>query len=82
MVRAKSSTVAAGAKYEAQMFLTGSSTAISLSSSWMVDNLPIIDEGSVKMGKIEFTAQGGGYDPHGIAKKSFKAEIKVEGSDL
>ena len=31
------------------------------------------------MGKVEFTAQGGGYDQHGIAKKAFKAEIKVKG---
>ena len=31
----------------------------------------------VKMGKIEFTAQGGGYDANGIAKKSFEAVIKM-----
>ena len=80
MVRAKSSTVAAGAKYEAQMFLTGSSTSIS--SEFYKDGakLPIIsDAGGVQMGKIEFTASGGGYDATGIAKKSFKAEIKVKG---
>ena len=61
MVRAKSSTVAAGAKYEAQMFLTGSSTA--LESEFFKDGrrLPIIEDVSgVKMGKVEFTAQGGG----------------------
>jgi len=80
MVRAKSSTVAAGAKYEAEMFLTGSSTSIS--SEFYKDGakLPIIaDAGGVQMGKIEFTAQPGGYDASGIAKKSFKAEIKVKG---
>jgi len=80
MVRAKSNTVAAGAKYEASMFLTGSSTA--LSSEFFKDGqkLEIIDDPSgVKMGKVEFTAQGGGYDATGIAKKSFKAEIKVKG---
>jgi GldM C-terminal domain len=33
----------------------------------------------VKMGKVEFTAQGGGYDAHGLAKKQFKAEILVKG---
>lgn len=80
MVRAKSSTVAAGAKYEAQMFLTGSSTSIS--SEFYKDGakLPIIsDAGGVQMGQIEFTASGGGYDATGIAKKSFKAEIKVKG---
>ncbi|HKZ36049.1 MAG TPA: gliding motility protein GldM [Chryseolinea sp.] len=78
MVRAKSSTVAAGAKYEAQMFLTGSSTAIVPEFYQDGKKLPVIeDETKVKMGQIEFTAQGGGYDANGFAKKSFKAEIKM-----
>ncbi|HTF17787.1 MAG TPA: gliding motility protein GldM [Chryseolinea sp.] len=80
MVRAKSSTVAAGAKYEAEMFLTGSSSA--LESDFFKDGQKlstIADASGVTMGKVEFTAQGGGYDAHGIAKKAFKAEIKVKG---
>ena len=80
MVRAKSSTVAAGAKYEAQMFLTGSSTA--LESEFFQDGkkLPIIEDVSgVKMGKVEFTASGGNYDKNGIASKRFKALIEVKG---
>lgn len=80
MVRAKSSTVAAGAKYEAEMFLTGSSSA--LTSEFFKDGakLPITEDASgVKMGKVEFTAQGGGYDANGIAKKSFVAKIEVKG---
>ncbi|MEJ7646024.1 MAG: gliding motility protein GldM [Chryseolinea sp.] len=79
MVRAKSSTIAAGAKYEAEMFLTGSSTSIQ--SEFFKDGakLPIIDDKGVKMGKIEFTAQGGGYDKNGIARKQFKADITVKG---
>ncbi len=80
MVRAKSSTVAAGAKYEADMFLTGSSTSIS--SEFFKDGakLPIVQDASgVAMGRVEFTAQGGGYDANGIAKKSFKADITVKG---
>ena len=40
MVRAKSSVVAAGAKYEAEMFLTGSSTAILLNFIKMALSLP------------------------------------------
>ncbi|HTE34141.1 MAG TPA: gliding motility protein GldM [Chryseolinea sp.] len=83
MVRAKSSTVAAGAKYEAQMFLTGSSTSIQ--SEFYKDGakLPIVEDASgVKMGKIEFTAQPGGYDAHGIARKTFKAKISVKGQDF
>jgi len=78
MVRAKSSTIAAGAKYEAEMFLTGSSTAILPEFYMGAQKLPVIeDETKVKMGKIEFTAQGGGYDAHGIARKSFEAVIKM-----
>jgi gliding motility-associated protein GldM len=83
MVKAKSSTVAAGAKYEAEMFLTGSSSA--LTSEFFKDGakLPIVeDKSGVKMGKVEFTAQGGGYDQFGIAKKSFKAKITVKGQDF
>lgn len=78
MVRAKSSTVAAGAKYEAEMFLTGSSTAILPKFYMGTQELPVIeDETKVKMGKVEFTAQGGGYDANGIARKSFEAVIKM-----
>jgi gliding motility-associated protein GldM len=78
MVRAKSSVVAAGAKYEAEMFLTGSSTAIVPEFYKDGAKLQVIeDETKVKMGKIEFTAQGGGYDATGMARKTFKAEIKM-----
>lgn len=78
MVRAKSSVVAAGAKYEAELFLTGSSTAITPEFYKDGAKLQTInDPTGVKMGKIEFTAAGGGYNPQGIAEKSFKAEIKM-----
>jgi len=78
MVRAKSSTVAAGAKYEAEMFLTGSSTAILPEFYMGANKLPVIEDATkVKMGKIEFTAQGGGYNKDGIAIKSFEAVIKM-----
>jgi gliding motility-associated protein GldM len=79
MVRPKSSVVAAGAKYEAEMFLTGSSTAIS--PEFYLDNkaLSVIEdpETKVKMGKVEFTATGGQYDAQGLAKKVFKARINM-----
>jgi gliding motility-associated protein GldM len=78
MVRAKSSVVAAGAKYEAQMFLTGSSTAILPEFYKDGAKLQVIeDKTGVKMGKVEFTAAGGGYNAQGFAKKSFKAVIKM-----
>jgi len=78
MVRPKSSVVAAGAKYEAELFLTGSSTAILPEFYRDGAKLPVVEDATgVKMGRIEFTAQGGGYDKNGIAKKQFKAEIKM-----
>ncbi|NJM24207.1 MAG: gliding motility protein GldM [Bacteroidia bacterium] len=78
MVRAKSNTVAAGAKYEAELFLTGSSTAILPEFYRDGQKLPVVDDPTgVKMGKVEFTASGGGYNDKGIATKSFKAEIKM-----
>src|SRR5687768_3069723 len=77
MVRPKSSVVAAGAKYEAEMFLTGSSTAILPEFFKDGAKLPVVeDKTGVKMGKVEFVASGGNY-VKGFAKKSFKAEIKM-----
>ena len=57
MVRAKSSVVAAGAKYEAEMFLTGSSTAILPEFYKDGAKLNVIeDKTGVKMGKVEFAS--------------------------
>jgi gliding motility-associated protein GldM len=78
MVRPRSSVVAAGAKYEAEMFLTGSSSAILPEFYKDGAKLAVVeDRTGVKMGKIEFTASGGAYGPDGLAKKTFKAEIKM-----
>jgi gliding motility-associated protein GldM len=78
MVRPKSSIVAAGATYEADMFLTGSSSAIL--PEFYRDGAKLTveeDKTGVKMGKIKFVASGGAYGPDGLAKKTFKAEIKM-----
>jgi gliding motility-associated protein GldM len=79
MVRPKSSIVAAGAKYEAEMFLTGSSTAINPEFYLDGKGLTVIEDATtkVKMGKVEFTASGGKYDEKGLAKKTFMAKIKM-----
>jgi gliding motility-associated protein GldM len=78
MVKTNTGRVAAGAKYEAQLFLTASSS--SLAPEFYKDGakLQVVDGANgIKMGKIEFTASGGGYDANGIAKKSFKTMIKL-----
>jgi gliding motility-associated protein GldM len=79
MVRPKSSVVAAGAPYEADMFIAASSS--SLSPEMFYNDKPIaveVDQATgIKMGKVKFTATGGTYDAQGISKQSFKAEIKL-----
>lgn len=77
MARPKSSIVAAGSKYEADLFITGSSSA--MQPTFTRDGAPIevVEKEGIKMGKIEFTATAGAYGPDGNAKKSFKAEAKM-----
>ena len=59
------------------MFLTGSSTAILPEFYKDGAKLNVVeDKTGVKMGKVEFVASGGNY-VKGFAKKSFKAEIKM-----
>jgi gliding motility-associated protein GldM len=83
MVRPVSSVVAAGATYEADMFITASSSSFIPEMYKDGQKLELFDspEG-VKMGKVKFTAVGGGYDANGMAKKSFKAEIKMPDTTL
>jgi len=84
MVRPKSSIVAAGAKYEAEMFVTASSSAVIPEFYKDGAKLEVIDDpagSGVKMGKVSFIASGGGYNAEGLAKKTFKADIKLNGQD-
>lgn len=80
MVRAKSSTVAAGAPYEADLFMAASSS--SLNPTMTVDGRSIVVENDaktgLKMGRVKFTASGGAYDPKTLtARKTFKANITL-----
>ncbi len=84
MVRTKSSVVAAGAKYEASLFISASSSSFTPEMYKDGQKLELFNDPSgVKMGKIEFTATGGSYDPKTLlAKKTFKAEIKMPDTTL
>jgi gliding motility-associated protein GldM len=79
MVRPKSSIVAAGATYEADMFISASSSALSPEMFYNGSPIPIAADPvtGIKMGKVKFTARGGNYDAKGQSKQSFKAEIKL-----
>jgi gliding motility-associated protein GldM len=78
LVVPKSSIVAAGAKYEAELFLTGSSSSIN-PEFYMNDKVLTVTQDAlgVKKGKIEFVAAGGGYDAQGFAKRTFNTKIKM-----
>jgi gliding motility-associated protein GldM len=84
MVRTKSSVVAAGAKYEADLFISASSSSFTPDMYKDGQKLELFNDPSgVRMGKIQFTATGGGYDPKTLlAKKTFKAEIKLPDTTL
>jgi gliding motility-associated protein GldM len=79
MVRPVSSVVAAGAKYEADMFITASASGLTPEMFYNGSKLPISDEGGVKMGKVEFVARANSYDKDGFSKQSFKAKIMIDG---
>ncbi|AXI24097.1 GldM gliding: gliding motility-associated protein GldM [Cardinium endosymbiont of Sogatella furcifera] len=73
LANTKSYIVAAGSKYEADLILAASSSAVS--PEMFIDDQPVVVEDGV--GKISFTASPGKYDSHGLAQKSFKAAIKL-----
>jgi len=74
MVKPKSNIVAAGARYEADLFLTASSSGVS--PIMMIDGKKInVKDG---LGKISFLAFSNKYDKEGLAKKSFQANIIVK----
>jgi len=63
MVRAKESIVAAGATYEASLFISASSSSFVPEMYKDGVKLELFDDPSgVKMGKVKFTASGGGYN--------------------
>jgi gliding motility-associated protein GldM len=79
MVRPKSAIVAAGATYEADMFISASSSA--LSPEFYYNGNPLNTEvdpaTGIKMGKVKFIARGGNYDAKGQSKQTYVAEIKL-----
>ena len=74
VVRPQSNIVAAGTKYKADLFLAASSSGIT--PEMTVNGKSIqVEEG---IGKVEFLASPGSYDKEGLAKKTFKASIKLK----
>ena len=74
MVKPHSKVVAAGTKYEADLFIAASSSSVT--PTMTVDGNEIEVVGG--MGKVSFTATPGNYDKSGNATKSFIGAISVK----
>jgi len=74
MVRANSNIVAAGTRYEAEMFIAASSSGITPTMAVDGKSIPV----EAGKGRVEFVASGGTYDAEGLAKKTYTAEITMK----
>jgi len=78
LVRPESNTVAAGAKFRADLFIAASSK--SASPKFLMDGKELesgTTEDGITFGQIEFTASPGNYGPDLKAKKTFEAKIQL-----
>ena len=73
MVRPEAKVVAAGTKYVADMFIAASSSSINPDMFVNGKKIPVTGG----FGKVEFPATASNYDKDGLAKQTYKAEIKV-----
>ncbi len=73
MMSAESKIVAAGTKFKGQMFIAASASGLTPRMS--LNGSPLQVENGV--GLIEFTAQGGGYDAEGLARKILQGTITI-----
>jgi gliding motility-associated protein GldM len=82
MVKPVSSTVAAGAPYEADMFISASSSSLSPEMSYNGKPIEVAVDAAtgIKMGKVRFNATASSFDANGLSKQSFTAEIKLNDS--
>ncbi len=79
MVRPKSSIVAAGDKYEADMFITASAeglTPLMFRNGQKLDVVPD-PETKIMVGKVSFPASASSYDANNMSKQTFDAEIRL-----
>jgi len=72
MVKSQSNKVAAGTRYEAELFLTASASGIKPTMTVNGEDIPVDSNG---MGLVNFPATPGSYNAQGEAKKSFIGAI-------
>jgi gliding motility-associated protein GldM len=75
VVKPNSKYVAAGTKYEAEMFLSASSSAITPDMTVSGRSITVKDG----VGIVSFPAVASNYDKDGLSKQSFKASITIKG---
>lgn len=77
------SIVAAGAKYEGQLFMAGAASGVSPEMFRNGQPLTVTTDPltSIKMAKVEFTATASSYDASGQSKQTYNTEIRVAGKD-
>ena len=73
MVSADAKTVVAGTKFKGQMFIAASASGITPRMSLNGAAVKVVNG----VGLIEFTAQGGGYNAEGIAKRELSGKITI-----
>lgn len=75
MVRPNSKVVVAGTKYDAQLFMTATSSTQKPQMEAEGQKLTVDNAG---MGKLSFTASGGNYNEDGFVKKTWKGRITLK----
>jgi gliding motility-associated protein GldM len=81
MIIPEASSVIAGSKYTAKMYIGASNSALKPEMYMDGRALPVEkDAQGISYGKVEFIASGGAYK-NGIAEKSYTAKISVKGQD-
>ena len=74
LVKPQSNIVAAGATYKAELFLAASSSSVEPEMTMDGQSIQVEDG----VGKIKFLTSPGAYNKNGLAKKTFKAAIKLK----
>ncbi|MBA4146332.1 MAG: gliding motility protein GldM [Azospira oryzae] len=79
MVKPVSSVVAAGTKYEADMFITASAEGLTPQMFRNGQKIEVVQDPITKvmMGKVSFPASASNYDDKGLSKQTFEATIKI-----
>lgn len=79
MVKPKAEVVAAGSKYEADMFITASAEGVTPVMFRNGQKLEVAPDPATKvmMGKVSFMASASNYDENNMSKQSFEAEIRL-----